>query len=202
MHYLPRPQGLGQWCIGSSTAPSVIELTVASIRHEIVVLLPNQCKSKFTLCQVTLHLCLTSPSAWAGESEISPGLCLYGWHHSLGDSLKYWLAMHEERRSHCRQSKLLNNSLFSRLGNKRWCHTLKNLKAPAKHRTMVLLLVVWTVNFIALVACYEWTLVSYSINMKVILYISHDMNSVFWMSYYTLYMTLTRVLRPTNLKVI
>ena len=51
MQYSPRPRGLRPLWIGSSTALRKTELTVASIRHDIVVLLPNQCKNKFTLCQ-------------------------------------------------------------------------------------------------------------------------------------------------------
>ena len=41
---------------GSSTALSAIELTVASVRHEIVVLLPSKCMNKFTFCQEAPHL--------------------------------------------------------------------------------------------------------------------------------------------------
>ena len=51
MHYRPRPCGLGRKCIETSTAPRAIEKTVASIKHEIVVLLPYQCKNKFTSCK-------------------------------------------------------------------------------------------------------------------------------------------------------
>ena len=43
IHYRPRPQGRGR-CIRSSTTPRAIELTVVYIRHEIVVLLSNQCE--------------------------------------------------------------------------------------------------------------------------------------------------------------
>ena len=48
--YSRRPDAL------SPEATRAMEFTVASIRHEIVILLPSQCKSKFTVCQEALHL--------------------------------------------------------------------------------------------------------------------------------------------------
>ena len=45
-HYHTRPQPKA--IDGANTAPRAIELTVVFIRHKIVVLLPNQCKVKFT----------------------------------------------------------------------------------------------------------------------------------------------------------
>ena len=62
IHYYWRPQGRGLQWIGSFTALRVIEMIFTYTRHEIDVLLPNQCKSTFTLCQEALHLRFMSPS--------------------------------------------------------------------------------------------------------------------------------------------
>ena len=60
------------WTTGSTIARGhkAIELTVASKRHEIIVLLPSKCT--LTVCQEALQLHLMSPSARAGDSQIYP----------------------------------------------------------------------------------------------------------------------------------
>ena len=60
MHYCPR-----------AIVDRVVDNTKGdrSTASLMVVLLPNQCKNNFILCQEALHLCLTSPSAYSCGSQ-------------------------------------------------------------------------------------------------------------------------------------